>query len=161
MTGRPSLYTAEVADKILELLAEGQTLKEICRNDEELPAESTVRLWAVQDREGFKQKYLDAREIGYHAMADEVLDIADDGRNDWMERQNDSGGSTVVADHEHISRSRLRFDARRWLLSKALPKVYGDRLDLNAKHDVADGVAELLRAIDGKTKGLPNKETAE
>lgn len=160
MTGRPSLYTAEAADKILELLAEGQTLREICRNHDDLPVEGTVRLWAVQDREGFRQRYLDAREIGYHAMADEVLEIADDGRNDWTERQGENG-NTVVADHEHISRSRLRFDARRWLLSKALPKVYGDRLDLNAKHDVSDGVAELLKAIDGKTKGLPNKEATE
>lgn len=44
-------------------------------------------------------------------MADEVVEIAD----------NKLG---------HPSRDRLRFDARRWLLSKALPKIYGDKLEV-------------------------------
>lgn len=61
-------------------------------------------------------------------MADEILEIADDGTNDWVERQNKDGSSYRAFDQEHYQRSRLRFDARRWLLSKALPKVYGDKL---------------------------------
>lgn len=121
----PTSYTADVAAKILELLCEGQTLREICRNNDDLPDESTVRSWALDDRQGFAARYSRAREIGYHTMADEVLEIADDGRNDWMERD-----GRTVPDHEHISRSRLRFDARRWLLSKALPKIYGDKVAL-------------------------------
>lgn len=121
MTGRPSDYSAELAAKICSELAEGRSLRDVC-TDDGMPAESTVRGWALEDREGFSAQYARAREIGYHAMADEVLDIADDGRNDWMERE----GVTSV-NGEHISRSRLRFDARRWLLSKALPKIYGDK----------------------------------
>jgi hypothetical protein len=97
-----------------------------------MPAESTVRSWALEDREGFSAQYARAREIGYHAMADEVLDIADDGRNDWMERE---GASVLNA--EAIARSRLRFDARRWLLSKALPKIYGDKQVVD--HQSSDG----------------------
>ncbi|WP_433995712.1 hypothetical protein [Bradyrhizobium tropiciagri] len=50
--GRPTLYTAEIAATILGRLSEGQTLRAVCR-DEALPAESTVRLWALEDREGF------------------------------------------------------------------------------------------------------------
>ena len=29
---------------------------------------------------------------------------------------------------EHIARSRLRVDTRKWLLSKCLPKIFGDRI---------------------------------
>ena len=61
-------------------------------------------------------------------MADELLEVADDGRNDWMERQDDNGGTSWQANGEHIQRSRLRVDTRKWMLSKALPKVFGDKI---------------------------------
>lgn len=129
--GPATSYVAEMADFILEQLCDGLTLRAVCRLDG-TPDESTVRKWALDDVEGFAARYSRAREIGYHCMADEVLEIADDGRNDWMERD-----GRTVPDHEHISRSRLRFDARRWLLSKALPKIYGDKVALTG----ADGGA--------------------
>ena len=96
-----------------------------------MPTESTVRLWAlVEDdvkRPGFFAQYARAREIGYYAMADETLEISDDGTNDWMKRT--QGDDTIdVVNNEAIARSRLRVDTRKWLLSKALPKIYGDRV---------------------------------
>ncbi|MGM5033515.1 terminase small subunit protein [Tardiphaga sp. 803_E3_N1_3] len=157
---RPSLYTHEVAQTIVERLASGQTLREVCRDDA-LPAESTIRLWVLEDREGFARRYSQARELGYHSMADEVLEIADDGTNDWIQRRKESGETEAVIDHEHLGRSRLRFDARRWLLSKALPKIYGDRLNVDAKHDVSDQLADLMKAVDGRTRGLPKKAEPE
>lgn len=125
--GRPSAYSAEKAAEICRRLAEGQTLREICR-DEQMPSESTVRGWALDDRDGFSAHYARAREIGYFSMADELLEVADDGRNDWMERQDDNGGTSWQANGEHIQRSRLRVDTRKWMLSKALPKVFGDKI---------------------------------
>lgn len=92
-----------------------------------MPAESTVRKWALENREGFYAQYSQARELGYMSMADETLEISDDGRNDWTTRQ--QGENTIdVVDHDHIARSRLRVDTRKWLLSKALPKMFGDRV---------------------------------
>ncbi len=157
---RPSIYTAEIADTILSKLADGQTLREVCRDDA-MPDERTVRTWALEDREGFATRYSQAREIGYQSIADEILEIADDGRNDWIERRKDGGEVETVIDHEHLGRSRLRFDARRWLLSKALPKIYGDRLNVDAKHDVSDQLADLMKAVDGRTRGLPKKAEPE
>lgn len=128
-------FTREVADEILRRLAEGETLRAICRT-EGMPPESTVRLWAIDDRDGFAAQYARAREVGYHSMADELLEVADDGRNDWMERNGeDSEGWT--ANGEHLGRSRLRVDTRKWLLSKALPKIYGDKIDMNHSGQVA------------------------
>lgn len=101
-----------------------------------MPAESTVRAWAVEDREGFSAQYARAREIGYHAMADELMDIADDGRNDWMERRGEEDIGWA-ANGEHIQRSRLRVDARKWMLSKVLPKIYGDKQEID--HKSSDG----------------------
>lgn len=58
--------------------------------------------------------------------ADEILEIADDGQNDWMERESKNGEVFEVENHEVLNRSRLRVDARKWLMSKLAPKKYGD-----------------------------------
>lgn len=124
--GRPTDYTAEIAQRICEELACGRSLRDVCA-DEGMPAESTVRAWALDDRDGFSAHYARARELGYHSMADELMEIADDARNDWMERcgEEDAGWQ---ANGEHIQRSRLRVDTRKWMLSKVLPKLYGDKV---------------------------------
>ena len=142
--GRPCLYTPEIAERICAGLMDGKTLRAVCRESEDMPSEAAVRRWAMDNHEGFGPRYDRAREIGYHMMADEVMDIADD-------RTFDAGPDGK----SNIARSRLQFDARRWLLSKCLPKVYGDRLALDATHGVTDGVAELMRQVDGRTRGIP------
>ena len=126
--GRKCSITPEIAEAVCEKLASGLTLREICRA-EGMPPESTVRLWAMDDQDGFAAKYKRAREIGYQSMADELLEISDDGTNDWMKR-NDQDGEGFSVNGENIQRSRLRIDTRKWMLAKALPKVYGDKLDL-------------------------------
>ena len=68
-----------------------------------------------------------AREVGYLKMADEMLEIADDSTRDYVERQNKDGSTYKAVDHDHIARARLRVDTRKWLLAKALPKIFGDK----------------------------------
>jgi hypothetical protein len=52
-----------------------------------------------------------------------------------MER-NDPDNPGWQANGEHLQRSRLRFDARRWLASKIMPKVYGDRITQEIEGDL-------------------------
>jgi hypothetical protein len=66
-----------------------------------MPAEATVRLWAAEDREGFSAQYARARDIGLDALAEEVLEIADDGRNDWIERLDEKGEPTGAYTNAH------------------------------------------------------------
>ena len=69
-------------------------------------------------------------------MADEIIEIADDGTNDWMKRQQRNGSIETVTNKDHLERSRQRIDARKWLLSKALPKKYGDKQTIDGKFTV-------------------------
>lgn len=132
--GRPSLYTNDIADEICARLADGETLRQICR-DEHMPSGPTVRLWVINNINGdFSERYARARELGYLEMADELLEITDDGRNDWMLKHGDDDAGWV-ANGEHIQRSRLRVDTRKWTLAKVLPKIYGDKIDVNAQVD--------------------------
>jgi len=76
-------------------------------------------------------------------FAEEILEIADDGSNDWIERELESGHVVKVADHKHIARSRLRVDTRKWLMSKLLPKKYGDRLGVDTQIDLVARVETM------------------
>lgn len=129
--GRPSKYTETLADRICEHLSTGETLRQVCRRAG-MPDISTVLAWE-KTKEDFSQQYARARESGYRAMAEEILEIADDGTNDYVERERADGTKHVVFDGEHVQRSKLRVDTRKWLLSKALPKLYGDKLEVGGK----------------------------
>ena len=124
--GRPEIYTPTLASAVLARLSEGESLRSICR-DEEMPARATVYAWVLENTNGFSGQYSRARELQAHALADDLLEIADNGTNDWMKR-NDADNPGWAVNGEHINRSRLRFDARRWAASKILPKVYSDRV---------------------------------
>lgn len=128
--GRPSTFSTAVASAICDRLTNGESLREICRS-EGMPDKSTVMRWLGTNEE-FRDQYARAREAQADHFADEILEIADDGSNDWMERKQGEETVTVV-DHEHISRSKLRVDARKWLMSKMAPKKYGDRLALEGE----------------------------
>jgi hypothetical protein len=125
---RPSEYSAERAAEICDLLAEGLSLRQIAARDG-MPTKTTILRWLTHpDHADFRAQYARAREAQTEHFADEILEIADDGSNDWMERETEKGDIQAVVDHEHINRSRLRIDARKWLMAKLAPKKYGDKL---------------------------------
>lgn len=132
---RPSSFTEEMADRICEMLAEGQSLRAICAA-EDMPSQSAVFRWLADERRAtFRQQYARAREAQADALFDEMLDIADDGSNDWMERKRQDGSTDEVLNSEHVQRSKLRIDARKWMASKLNPKVYGDKLDVTSGNE--------------------------
>jgi hypothetical protein len=124
--GRPSKYTREIADEICERISNGETLKGICR-DEHMPPNQTVINWALDDRDGFSGRYAQAREVQVWGYFDDIVDIAEDGSNDWMERESENGNIQIVLNSEHVQRSRLRVDTRKWIMSKILWRTFGDR----------------------------------
>ena len=126
--GRATLYSHELAEWLLDELAEGRTLSDVCR-DEDMPDRATVRLWVKEDREGFAARYYEARKFGFLSMMDVIIDIADDSGADWVRRHRKHGGTQVVFDRQHVKRCKLRIDARCWAVSHALPKVFGERPD--------------------------------
>lgn len=120
--GRPSTFSQETADEICERLSDGESLRAIC-SDATMPNKATVFRWLAADTI-FSDQYARAREAQAEAMADDILSIADDGRNDTYV---DEDGRKRT-DQDVIARSRLRVDARKWLASKMAPKKYGDKV---------------------------------
>lgn len=148
--GRPADYTDEIGDRICEELAKGRSLNAICKV-EGMPDDSTVYRWILAthntDLDQFRDKYALAREIQYQRMADEIVDIADDGTNDYV-IANSEEGELCRVNPEAIGRSRLRVDARKWFMSKVLPK-FKDKPEDAPKSDMADVISKLIDKLPG------------
>ena len=124
--GRPSSYTPEIAAQVCDMIADGMSLREIDRNPD-MPAKVTIFKWIGQFPE-FANQYAHAKQSQAEHMAEDLLEIVDDGTNDWMERTDADGKTAYVLNGEHVQRSKLRADTRKWLISKLLPKKYGEKL---------------------------------
>jgi hypothetical protein len=125
MAGRPSDYTPDLAAKILSRIADGESVRSICR-DEAMPASSTIFLW-LQKHSEFTEQYARASEARADALFEEALEIADDGSQDYKLVDRD-GKETEVFDSEHVQRSKLRVDTRKWMIGKMQPKKYGEKV---------------------------------
>lgn len=121
-------YSPALFATICDRIANGESLRQVCR-DQSMPAKSTVMRWLGEKPE-CRDQYARARELLTEHWADEILEIADDGATDMVEKTGRNGATYMAVDQEHIQRSRLRVDARKWLMSKLQPKKYGDRVDV-------------------------------
>jgi ArsR family metal-binding transcriptional regulator len=108
--GRPTIYTQELVDEILSCIADGDSLRTICKR-EDMPSIATIINWRANNEE-FLIQYEDAKRSQAQHLFDQLIEIADKGND--------------------VSRDRLRVDTRKWYLSKVLPKVYGDKLDVTS-----------------------------
>ena len=113
-TGRPSIYTQELAEKICFRVSNGEALKDICA-DPDMPCATQVRKWNVENRNGFALLYARAREARADYWAEEIIEIADSVRQ----------GATS----EEVQAAKLASDNRKWTAARLLPKQYGDRME--------------------------------
>ena len=148
--GRPTLYSQELAAKICERMVNGESLRAICR-DESMPCASTISLWRAQHAE-FSAQYAIAQETRAELGFDDIQEVADDGRNDWM-ATNDPENPGYRANGEHIQRSRLRVDTMKWRLARMNPKRYGERTTI-----AGDPEAPLLPAQAAKESAAIMRE---
>jgi hypothetical protein len=140
-------YSRSDADAILSLIADGRSMRQAC--DTVGVRRATFLTWALDDIDGLSSRYARAREIGIHAMVDEITDIVDDASNDWMEHETEAGRIVTQVNQEHIARSKLRVDHRKWIAAKVLPALYGERVSV--EHS---GTVQHESRVSERTKRL-------
>lgn len=145
--GRPSKYTKELAQKICLAISKSTIgLKRMCRENPEFPNADTIMEWKFAYPE-FSVQYKAAKLLQADNFAEDIIDIADDDSQDAI--INDYGN--VVQNAEFIARSRLRMDARKWIASRLLPKVYGDKSEVTTNiedENIKAAIAEIRSAVD-------------
>lgn len=139
--GRPTLYTKELGLKICENLVKHNTLRKVAALDG-MPSKATICRWLFdEDKKDFQDQYTRARKIQEEFIFDDTIDIADDGSRDYK----DVPGNipTYIVNKEHIARSRVRIDTRKYFLAKLNPSRFAERF----KHDHTgvEGLAENLK----------------
>jgi len=129
--GRPSIYSADIANAICERLMRGETMLSISE-DSTMPGLSTMCRWLVAHPE-FRELRTNARESGTDVLADECIRIADD---------------PSISPND----KKIRIDTRLRLIGKWNAKRYGDRI----AHEVVpenkfiplDELEEKIRRIE-------------
>jgi hypothetical protein len=117
--GRHSTYDPEIADRICEGIANGNSLVSILKEDEDLPTYTTIMKW-LKDFPEFADNYAHAREHQADHDADKIGDIAEN----VMKGKIDPGAA------------RVAIDAYKWAAGKRKPKVYGDRVAVGGSEDM-------------------------
>lgn len=151
-----------VGDYVCSELEKGRSLGSVCR-EQGMPNSATFMQWVDDDPGHLGRQYALAREAGYRKLADEIIEIADK-THEWVTIQEldpdgrpvfDAAGAPVLKkvlmplSSDVVAHKRLQVDTRKWMLSKVLPKVYGDKV--TQEHTGAGGGPITLAAIDLKS----------
>lgn len=111
----------DIFNKILLEIELGHAIRNILKEDG-MPDSTTFYKWIDLDSEKSK-RYARACELRADSIFEDILDIADDSSGDV--KINKDGEEYL--DNEFVQRSRLRVEARKWIVSKLNPKKYGDK----------------------------------
>lgn len=130
--------------EILEYIEAGKPLRTILK-DPDMPSSRTFYIWLDSDPLKVK-RYARSTEIRAEEIFEDMLEIADDGSNDYM-KITKGDLEYNVEDKEVTSRSRLRLDTRKWMLSKMQPKKYSDKLDITSDGEKLQAPKKIVVTI--------------
>lgn len=120
--GAPSKYNEVIVTQICLLISEGNSLRSISKKSG-MPDVSTVFDWLAKYPE-FAKRYARAREEQADFLAEEILEIADETSRDYIETED----GREIFNSEHVQRSRLRVDSRKWFAAHVAPKKWGEKI---------------------------------
>ena len=120
--GQHILRTSKNSERVCELIAAGCSLRQVARVIG--LTEAAIRKW-VQDDKEFGGHYEKAMVDRWEKMADELVELADA----------DCTGPDGRPDNALVQQRRLQVDTRKWILSKMLPRKYGDKIEISSDPD--------------------------
>ena len=136
-------YNENKFKNILDDIESGCSLRAACRKTN-LNRRDFYK-W-IDDSDELKNQYARATTERHDKIFEEILEISDDGSNDNLVDK--EGNEKLNA--EHVQRSRLRVDSRKWMLGKMNPKKYGDRINVDQTINERKNVADLFPDDEGE-----------
>jgi hypothetical protein len=118
-------FDQKLFDRICERMAEGESLRAICKT-KDYPAKRTVLRWVASDEELQKQ-YAKAQMDRIDHYAEQIVDIADECRV-GKKVTTKANGDVETVEVDMVERARVQIDARKWICARMNPKKYGDRV---------------------------------
>jgi hypothetical protein len=130
--GRPSFTPTQVVTfkkRVLELLPQGWTVRRILAEPGMCSMSYFFAELLPKDKQ-FQEQYARAMDLRNDHWADELIDIADDGSDNWFETK-----FGPKFNKEAAERSKIRIEARKWLMGKSQPQKYGEKVDVTHAAD--------------------------
>ena len=129
--GRPTIFSEEIAEAIFTRMENGESVRSICL-DEAMPCRTTLHRWlADEEKKSFRDQYARACDARAEAIFEEIIDIADTSiEAEKVTTKANGDQETVVGDA--VERSKLRVDARKWVVAPAGAKRDSDKLNVEA-----------------------------
>lgn len=146
--GRPSLFSQELVDKICDLISQGVTLSDICREDG-MPERRTVYDW-INANDDFSARFARARVLGFDAIAEETLHIADTPQIGSVSVSKATG--IEITEGDMTAHRKLQVETRLKLLAKWDPKRYGDKIQQDITVTDNTPMADRMKAARERSK---------
>lgn len=145
-----SVYDPEKVELILRRISVGDSQDAVCKDIGIGP--TTFREWVLDDVEGLSVKYARAKDLQLQVWADEIKDISDKCRLGVKIVTSEKDGRTTT-EGDMVERAKLQIDSRKWLLSKLMPKKYGDKIETQHSGGITVGWADSgqPKAIEPKS----------
>lgn len=144
--GRPTDYNLGLAKEICDAIASSSVgIKRLCKENLNWPSHNTIYRWLANHRE-FSDQYAQAKICQIELLVDEILEISDDASQDQY--VNELG--VLVSNPPAINRARLKVDTRKWLASKLVPKVYGNKIDIEGDNSMLEELRQLSADLEAK-----------
>lgn len=144
--GRPTRYSAAIGQEICDAIASSSKgTKRLCEDNSHWPCQDTLFTWLKKYPE-FSEQYAQAKICQIELLVDEILEISDDASQDQY--VNELG--VLVPNSPAINRARLKVDTRKWLASKLVPKVYGNKIDIEGDNSMSEELRQLSTDLEAK-----------
>lgn len=139
-TGRPTLKTQELLDEFCRRIGEGRSVASVCK-DEDMPEDRAIWRWLARD-EVFSRDYARAVQARAMAHADRILDVS----------------QAVLAGKVPPEAARVALDGMKWTASRLLPKLYGDRTQIEATVNHTHALhLEALKELADRARGASSR----
>lgn len=140
--------TKDAVPDILERVSRGESLRKACAANGIDAAGFCQR---VREDDLLAQQYARAKEIGLELLAEQLVDLCDTPQ-EGTETTIKADGGVEVKTGDMLGHRKLQIDTRKWLLSKLLPKKYGDKMTLAGDADsplAFHGTIEVVKSGNG------------
>lgn len=118
-------YSLEIVESICEMIENSDFgIRKILASSPDFPSMSEFYKW-LKEHEEARELYEEAKQFQIRNLAEDLLEIADEPVKHFYK---DEQYNCTRVDSAVVNLSRARVDARKWLLSKLNPKVYGDKI---------------------------------
>ena len=135
---RPTEITPELTEKITNLVSQGLSQRKICLKNN-MPCRTILKAWIRFNKE-FATHYARAKEEMYEDKLDQLSELESELLKLLRDDSIDNKTKNAL-----VQAYKLKIDNLKWILVRLMPQKYGDKMQIDNKHDVTGDLKKMLQ----------------